>query len=108
MEILGGLGVALLAILVFYCVQTLIAIQSTLKSLNLVLIETEANLKKLSPSVNTLKNISEITEKESEKLKCKYECKALHELEKNEIDPEALAMWLISSSRLIVNFLKKR
>ena len=108
MEILATLAFVLFAILIFYIIQTLLAAQSTLKNLNLVLRETEENLKKLNSLTNTLKNISDITEKESEKLKIKYECKKSHEHENNLIESEELATWLISSGRLIVNFLKKR
>lgn len=70
--------------------------------------ETKLDLKKLSSLMNTLENLGEITEKESEKLKNQYECKKHHEIEKDSINSEELATWLISSMRLGVKFFNKR
>lgn len=108
MEILATVAIVVLAILIFFIVQTLLATQSTLKNLDLVLMETKLNLKKLSSMMNTIENLSEITEKESEKLKNQYEYKKNNELEKDSINSEELATWLISSIRLGVKFFNKR
>lgn len=108
MEILATLGVIVLAILIFFVIQTLIKTQSTLKNLDLVLMEAEMNLRKLNSFMNTLENLSDIAEQESERLKNKYECKK-HNLVENDVnDSEEIARWLISSIKLGVNFFKKR
>lgn len=108
MEVLAIIGVIALVILIFFIVQTLIVMQSTMKKLDLVLMETELKLRKLSSFMNTIDNLTDIAEKESEKLKNKYEYKKNNEIEKDLINSEELATWLISSMKLGVNFFKKR
>lgn len=107
MEILAIIGLILLALLVFYVIQTLIAVQSTLKTLNMVLVEAELNLKKLNPAMNTVKNITEVTEIESEKLKTSY-MNFPTKIEKQSMDSEELASWLICTTKIILNIFKKR
>ncbi len=108
MEILATLGVVGLAVLIYFIIQTLITMQTTMKNLDFVLMETEINLRKLNSFMNTIENISDIAEKESEKLKTKYEFKKHNPTDKNSIDSEELATWLISSIKLGMNILKKR
>jgi uncharacterized membrane protein len=107
LEILTALGVmafVIFAIFIFYIVQTLLVLQKTLKKLDIVLVETDVKLKKLNSFVNTLDNIGDITEKETEKLKNSYNCIKYN----RSIDTEELATWLISSIKLGINFLNKR
>lgn len=105
LEILVTLGIVALALLIFFIIQTLITVQTTLKKLDGVLIETESKLRKLDSFMNTLENISNITEKESEIIKNNYE---YNRCVNSSRDSDELAKWLISSIKLGINFLTKR
>jgi len=106
LDILAILGAVALALLIFFIIQTLITVQSTLKKLDVVLMEAEIKLRKLDSFMNTVENISEITEKETEKLKNNYTCKK-HNCS-DSMDSEELASWLVSSIKLGINIFKRR
>lgn len=105
METLTILGVILLAVLVYFIYQLLQSIQSSLRKLDMVLWEIDTKLKKLSSLVNSVENISDIVEKETEALKSEYHC---NRREPTTLDSEEMASWLISSIKLGLKILKKR
>lgn len=108
LEVLATLGGVALAILIFFIVQTLIKAQSTLKKLDFVLMEVEIKLAKLNSFMNTVENLSDIAEKETERMKNNYELKKHNSADKSSIDSEELASWLLSSVKLALNIFKKR
>ena len=108
MEIFATLGIIALAILVFFIIQTLITLQSTLKKLDYVLLDAEIKLKKLNSFMNSIENVGDIAEKETEKMKINYTCKKDNLQDKESFDSEELALWLISSIKLGINIFKKR
>lgn len=108
LEPLVILGVIALTVLAYFIIQTLIALQRSLQRLDIVLIETEVKLKKLNSFINSIENVSDIVEKESEILKRDYTCKQLAPVDKDSIDSGEVATWFISSIKLGLKILKRR
>ena len=105
METLTILGVILLAVIVYFIYQLLQSIQSSLRKLDMVLWEIDTKLKKLSSLVNSVENISDIVEKETEALKSEYQC---NRRDRTTPDSEEMASWVISSIKLGLKIFKKR
>lgn len=104
MELLISLALIALCILVFFLIQTLLVAQTSLQKMSTVLSELESKLDKLTSFVNTVENVSDITEKETQKMKLEY----LTADKRESIDSGEMATWLVSSIKLGLNFLKRR
>ncbi len=106
MEILAILGIFALIILFVLIVYILYILQSTLRKLDIILTDAKFKLKKLSSIFNSVENVGEIAENETQKLRNQYTFKKLNEGSadsKNE-----LASWLISSINLGIKLFKRR
>jgi len=108
------LGLIALILLFFFIIQTLFFIQHNLKKIDIILVETDIKLKKLNPLFNSIHNTGDIVEKESLKLKNKYEFRQMNQMNQmNHIDEkidstDELASLLASSIILGIKFLKRR
>lgn len=106
MEILIAIGILALVVLIFFIIQTLISARASLQRLDSVLENLDVKLSKLTPLVNTMENISEVTEKETARLRDAYEARKLIARESSHGDE--LATWLISTIKLGLNFVGRR
>jgi hypothetical protein len=108
LDYLVVLGSVALFILIYFLIQTLISVQASLRRLDIVLLETESKLKKLTSFINTLENISDITEKESERLKLKYDYETKNLIDKDTVDTRELVDLLISGIKFGIKIFKRR
>lgn len=98
MEILAAIGVIAIFILLYFIIQTLISARASLQKMDIVLDNLDVKLNKLTSFVNTIDNISNVAEKETEIFKNEYQARKFiaHESRPSE----ELATWLISSIKL--------
>lgn len=103
------LGSIALALLIFFLIFILFYLHNTLKKIDLVLIESENKLKKLNSIFNSISNIGDVTEKETERIKSNYMLKMNQLNATPPIDStDDLATLLVSSIILGIKYFKGR
>lgn len=108
MDTLIILGSVALILLIFVLIFILFYLQRTLKKVDLVLTESENNLKKLNSMFNSISNVGDIAEKETERIKGNYMLK-MNQLNEKQIDSsDGLASLLVSSIILGIKYFKGR
>ena len=97
-EISLALAVLIFAVLAVYIIQTLIALQATLRRIDAASIELALKLRNLDSTLRTISNLGEITEHETEKLKLNF--MQQDQLPKSSNFKTDLAEWLLASVKL--------
>ncbi len=106
MDTLIILGSITLSLLILLLIFILFYLQKTLKKINSVLTEGENKLKKLDSVFNSISNMGDIAEKESERIKFNY---LVNQLDEKPIDTsDELASVLVSSILLGIKYFKGR
>ena len=106
MDTLIILGSITLSLLILLLIFILFYLQKTLRKIDSVLAEGENKLKKLNSLFNSISNMGDIAEKESERIKINY---LLNQLNEKPIDSnEELASLLVSSLMLGIKYFKGR
>lgn len=103
--ILAAIALVVFIVLAIYIIQTLITLQASLRKMNALLTDTDIKLKKLTSVVNTIENVGEVAERETERLKMNYVSRNL--ASRDAVDPGELAGWLISGLKLGIKIFKK-
>lgn len=107
-EICVALAVLIFAILVAFAVKTLIALQGTLKRVDLLLDEMAIKSRQLDSVVRSLSHVGDICERETDQLKRAYiERKIVQERQDFAPAPE-WAEWLALSLRIGAKLLKRK
>lgn len=111
-EICVALAVLILAVLAVFAVRTLIALQRTLKKVDLLLDETALKSRQLDGLTRSLSNVGEICEMETDQMKRAYierkmERKIIQEHHDRTAAPE-WAEWLALSLKIGAKLLKRK
>ncbi|MCE5316084.1 MAG: hypothetical protein LLG04_01800 [Parachlamydia sp.] len=107
-EICVALAVLIFTVLAVFAVKTLIALQRTLRKVDLLLDETALKSRHLDGLVRSLSNVGEICEMETDQMKRAYlERKMIQEHHDRTAAPE-WAEWLALSLKIGAKLLKRK
>lgn len=108
-EISVAIAVIIFAILTIYIIQTLIALQKTLKRVDTTVSELEIRMKSIDPGLHTLSNIGKICEDKTSRLKQNY-FEQLHEGVPASADYSRgeIVDWIVASIKLGEKFFNRR
>lgn len=108
-EISAALAALFFAILVVFVVKTLISLQRTLKKVNILLDETAIKARQLDGLMQSLSNVGDICERETDRLKKGYtERKMAREREEDLAPASEWAEWLALSLKIGAKLLKRK
>lgn len=103
-------AVSIFGILAIYMIQTLIALQKTLKGVNETVFELKKKMNNLDPGLTTLSNLGAICEEKTNQLKKEY-FENTHEMEHRSNlgnNQEVVVDWIIASIKLGEKFFNRR
>lgn len=105
-EICVVIAVVIFAVLAYVTIQTQLALQKTLRTLDIASLDFLVKLQNLESVLRTISNVGEITESETDRLKALY--KRNKEFHPDFVNKNDLAEWIALSIKLGSKFCSRR